>query len=101
MSEARAALGPQSRPALPRFVKLRHDRARGIWVLLAPERVLVPDETAVEVLKLCDGATTLDEIAAALARRYDAPRAAILTDIAALLDDLAAKGFLRDMSEAS
>lgn len=91
---------PESRPALPRFVKLRFDRARGAWLLLAPERILVPDEIAVEVLKLCDGEATLASIAAALAARYDAPRDAILADIAAMLDDLAAKGFLRDMEAA-
>ncbi|WP_341212813.1 pyrroloquinoline quinone biosynthesis peptide chaperone PqqD [uncultured Limimaricola sp.] len=101
MSLMQASLHAQSRPALPRFVKLRFDRARGIWVLLAPERVLVPDETAVEVLKLCDGVATLGEIAATLARIYDAPEAAILSDICTMLDDLAAKGFLRDMAEAS
>lgn len=99
MTAATAALSPDSRPALPRFVKLKFDRTRDIWVLLAPERVLVPDATAVEVLQLCDGATTLAAIAEALARKYDAPQDRIASDVATMLDALAAKGFLRDLAE--
>ncbi len=98
MTAATAALSPDSRPALPRFVKLKFDRTRDIWVLLAPERVLVPDATAVEVLQLCDGATTLAAIAETLARKYDAPRDRIAHDVATMLDALAAKGFLRDLA---
>ena len=37
-------------PRLPRHVKLRHDKARDRWLILVPERVLVPDYTAVAVL---------------------------------------------------
>jgi pyrroloquinoline quinone biosynthesis protein D len=50
-------------------VKLREDKARGRWVLLAPERMLVPDETAIEVLKLVDGVRSLDAVVEALAAR--------------------------------
>jgi pyrroloquinoline quinone biosynthesis protein D len=44
-----------SRPMLPRHAKLKFDETRKVWVILAPERVLAPDEIAVEVLQLCDG----------------------------------------------
>ena len=37
--------------ALPRHIKLRHDPGRGRWIILAPERVFNPDDTAVEVLE--------------------------------------------------
>ena len=50
----------ECRPALPRHVKLRFDETRQIWVILAPERVLAPDEIAVEVLQLCDGARSVE-----------------------------------------
>src|SRR3546814_7602379 len=53
---ARAAIGEDSVPRLPRHVKLRFDGTRGQWLMLAPERVFVPDEIAVEILRLCDGA---------------------------------------------
>ncbi|MBN8986131.1 MAG: pyrroloquinoline quinone biosynthesis protein PqqD, partial [Rhizobiales bacterium] len=41
-----------SRPVLPRHAQLRFDKTRERWVILAPERVLAPDEIAVEVLQL-------------------------------------------------
>lgn len=79
-------------PRLPRGVKLREDKARGRWVLMAPERMLVPDETALEVLKLLDGARTLDALVDLLAERFAAPRAEIADDVSALLQDLAERG---------
>lgn len=87
------------RPVLPRHVRLRFDKTRQIWFLLAPERVLTPDDVAVEVLQLCDGERTLDTIAAALACKYAAPQEQIAADVAAMLQDLADKGFLSEMYE--
>ena len=43
-------------PAFNRGFRLRHDQVRGSWVVLAPERLFLLDEPAVEVLKLVDGA---------------------------------------------
>ena len=43
--------------------------------MLAPERLLLPDEQAVEILKLVDGARNLGAIIDELAARFDAPRA--------------------------
>ena len=37
-----------SRPVLPRHARLKFDETRQVWVILAPERVLAPDEIAVE-----------------------------------------------------
>ncbi len=75
-------------------VKFRHDATRGRWVLLAPERLLLPDEPAVEILKLIDGTRGVDAVIDALAQRFDAPRAVIATDVIAMLQDLADKGVL-------
>ena len=47
------------RPRLARGVRLQEDKARGRFALLAPERVLEANSTAVEVLRLCDGTRTL------------------------------------------
>jgi pyrroloquinoline quinone biosynthesis protein D len=90
-----------SRPILPRHAKLRFDETRQRWVILAPERVLAPDEIAVEVLQLCDGARNVDAIVDLLAAKYAADRAAIATDVIAMLQDLADKGFLVEAREAS
>ncbi len=81
-------------PRLPRHVKLRHDKARDRWLILVPERVLVPDDTAVAVLSRVDGARSVRDIANDLAQTYQAPVDVILADSVALLQDLANKGFL-------
>jgi pyrroloquinoline quinone biosynthesis protein D len=88
-----------SRPVLPRHAKLKFDETRQVWVILAPERVLAPDEIAVEVLQLCDGLRTVGDMADMLAAKYAAERGAILTDVIAMLQDLADKGFLTEARE--
>ena len=88
-----------SRPVLPRHAKLKYDETRQVWVILAPERVLAPDEIAVEVLQLCNGERNVGDVADQLAAKYAAPRDAILTDVIAMLQDLADKGFLTEARE--
>jgi pyrroloquinoline quinone biosynthesis protein D len=88
-----------SRPVLPRHAKLKFDETRQVWVILAPERVLAPDEIAVEVLKLCDGVRSVAEMVDELAAKYTADRADISTDVVVMLQDLADKGFLTEARE--
>jgi pyrroloquinoline quinone biosynthesis protein D len=88
-----------SRPVLPRHAKLKFDETRQRWVILAPERVLAPDDIAVEVLQLCDGVRSVGQMVDQLAEKYAAEREAILTDIVAMLQDLADKGFLTEARE--
>ena len=85
-----AALDPDARPRLMRGVRLREDPARG-FVLLAPERVLTANPTAVEVLKRCDGERTVAQIVDELVRAFLADRGRVVADVQALLADLAAK----------
>ena len=75
-------------PAFRRGVKFRFDTVRGAWVLLAPEKLFMPDEIAVEILKLVDGARTIDAIVEDLAARFDAPRDEIAADVVAALEGL-------------
>ncbi|TPG61130.1 pyrroloquinoline quinone biosynthesis peptide chaperone PqqD [Roseomonas nepalensis] len=77
---------------LARGMRLREDTARGRWVVMGPERLFVPDEIALEILRLLDGARSVDAIVDSLAARYDAPRDAIGNDVTALLQDLAGRG---------
>ena len=88
-----------SRPILPRHAKLKFDETRQVWVILAPERVLAPDEIAVEVLRLCDGVRSVEQMVDELATKYAADRADISTDVVAMLQDLADKGFLTEARE--
>lgn len=86
------SLDESVRPRLARHARLRFDSARNSWVLLAPERVLIPDAIAVEILQRCDGTATLGAIIDALADDFAAERSEIARDVSALLDDLAAQG---------
>ncbi|RKK04165.1 pyrroloquinoline quinone biosynthesis peptide chaperone PqqD [Pseudoroseomonas wenyumeiae] len=85
-------LGPESRLCLGRGARLRHDTARDRWVVLAPERMFIPDPTALEVLRLIDGTRSVAQIAEELAARYAAPQAVIEADILPLLQELSDKG---------
>lgn len=90
----RMQVSEASVPALSRGTRLRLDETRQRWVLLVPERVMAPDEIAVEVLKLCDGARSVADIVEHLAAVYAAPREEIAGDVIAMLQDLADSGFL-------
>ena len=86
-------IGPESVPRLARGARLREDATRGgRWVVMAPERMFVPDDTALEVLRLLDGARSVDAIVDSLAARYAAPREEIAADVLALLRKLGEKG---------
>lgn len=89
---ARVEIAPASVPKLPRHVQLRFDETRKQWLMLAPERVFVPDQIAVEILQRCDGVATVSAIADALAAKFNAPRETVGRDILVMLQDLADKG---------
>ena len=75
--------------------KFRFDEVRQAWIVLAPERLLLPDEQAVEILQMVDGERTVDNIIDDLARRYEAPRDVIAGDVVKMLQDLIDKKVLR------
>lgn len=84
--------------AIPGFgagVKFRFDPVREAWIVLAPEKLFLPDEQAVAILQLVDGSRSLGTIIEELAKRFDAPRAMIVGDVTTMLSDLANKGVVR------
>lgn len=91
---ARILVDGASRLRFAPHVKFRHDETRARWVVLAPERLLLPDDLAVEILKLVDGARDIAGIVDDLARRFEAPRDVIEADVTAMLQDLVDKGML-------
>ena len=91
---ARPQVQNETAPALARGVKLRFDKARDAWVLLAPEKVLMPDQIAIEILKRCDGKARVTEIVDDLALTFSADRDQVASDVRAFLQDLADKGLL-------
>lgn len=64
-------------------------------MLLYPERGLALNESAADILKLCDGAHSIDEIVEELVRAHSARDAEIVRrDVMALLEAMRKRGLL-------
>jgi len=83
-----------TRPRLVTGARLRYDEVREEHVLLVPEGVVRLNPTAAEVLELCDGERTLDEIVGALSARYDGPD--LRDDVRGLVDGMTQRGLVVD-----
>jgi len=81
-----------TRPKLATGVRLHRDKVREQDVLLFPEGALVLNETALEVLELCDGERTLHDIAGVLSERYEG--ADVKDDVAELLAGIGERGLV-------
>ena len=86
--------GEASVPRLPRGVRLKFDKPREQWVLLAPERMFVLDEVSLEIVKCCDGEASVSAIVDDLSAKFEAPRDTVARDVLALLQDFADKGVM-------
>ena len=87
------ALTAHSRPKLWKFARVQFDEARQRNVLQYPEGAVLLNDTAAEILALCDGSRTLTEIAAELNERYGAD---VLADVQSYLSQLADRELIRD-----
>ena len=94
MSAARLMVGAASVLRLAPHIVFRFDETRQRWIMMAPERLMLPDEQAVEILKLVDGTASVAVIIDMLAARFNAPREEIAGDVTEMLQDLADKGCL-------
>jgi pyrroloquinoline quinone biosynthesis protein D len=83
-----------TRPRLATGARLRYDEVREEHQLLVPEGVVKLNPTAAEVLGLCDGERTVDDIAGVLSARYDG--AELRDDVVELVDAMAQKGLVVD-----
>jgi pyrroloquinoline quinone biosynthesis protein D len=83
-----------TRPRLATGARLRYDEVREEHLLLIPEGAVRLNPTAAEVLELCDGERSIDDIAAALSTRYDG--ADLRDDVVELIDAMAQKGLVID-----
>jgi pyrroloquinoline quinone biosynthesis protein D len=77
---------PTAVPRTSRGVRTEYDRTREAHVVLFPEGVLVLNETAAAVLALCDGRTSVEEIARRLADDFTGVD---VQDVTGLLERLA------------
>ncbi len=83
-----------TRPRLVTGARLRYDEVREEHQLLIPEGVVRLNPTAAEVLELCDGERSLDDIVGAVSARYDG--ADVRDDVVELVDAMAQKGLVID-----
>jgi pyrroloquinoline quinone biosynthesis protein D len=83
-----------TRPRLVTGARLRYDEVREEHVLLIPEGVVRLNPTAAEVLDLCDGERSLDDIVGALSARYEG--ADVRDDVLELVDAMAQRGLVVD-----
>ncbi len=81
------------KPRLPRGVRLREDKIRSRWVLLAPERIYEIDDVGVEILKRCDG-RQMNDMLTDLAQAFEATPDDIKADVVTFLKDFADKKVL-------
>jgi pyrroloquinoline quinone biosynthesis protein D len=83
-----------TRPRLVTGARLRYDEVREEHVLLIPEGVVRLNPTAAEVLELCDGERSLDDIVGVLAARYEG--ADLRDDVHELVGAMAQRGLVVD-----
>jgi pyrroloquinoline quinone biosynthesis protein D len=83
-----------TRPRLVTGARLRYDDVREEHLLLIPEGAVRLNPTAAQVLELCDGERSLEEIVDALSARYEG--ADIRDDVVELVDAMAQKGLVVD-----
>jgi coenzyme PQQ biosynthesis protein PqqD len=81
-------------PKLVTGARLRYDEVREEHLLLVPEGAVRLNPTAAEVLELCDGERSVEEIAAALSERYGG--ADLCADVRELIDGLSERGLVVD-----
>ena len=83
-----------NRPRLVDGARLQYDDVREEHMLLIPEGAVRLNETAAQVLELCDGERSVADIASALSVRYDG--ADVSEDVREMLDGMGARGLVVD-----
>lgn len=83
----RAMVSPHSVPSLPKHVRIQYDPVRQAFAVLSPEKVFWPNDISLDILRRCDGRSTVGHIIAGLATDYDAEQEAVAADVVAFLQE--------------
>ena len=83
-----------NRPRLVDGARLQYDDVREEHLLLVPEGAVRLNESAAQVLELCDGQRSVEEIAATLSQRY--ATAGVADDVRELLGGMGELGLVID-----
>lgn len=91
----RVMVSADSRPFLPRHVRIRFDPVRQAYAVLSPEKVFWPNEVSLDILRRCDGRSAVSEIVAGLASDYETSREDVRTDVTDFLQEWSDKLLVR------
>ena len=95
MAESVADASAMWRPRLSPRARLRWDEVEKRYMLVFPEAALMLNDTAPEILKLCNGEHTVDGIIDALVQRFTGvERKVIEEDVMGFLARIRARGLL-------
>jgi pyrroloquinoline quinone biosynthesis protein D len=83
----RAMVSLRSLPSLPKHVRIQLDPVRQAIAVLSPEQVFWPNEVSLDILRRCDGHSSVGQIIADLALAYDAPEEEVAGDVTAFLQE--------------
>jgi pyrroloquinoline quinone biosynthesis protein D len=92
---ARSLVSLESTPSLPRHVRIQYDPVRQAFAVLSPEKVFWPNDISLDILRRCDGRSTVGHIIASLAADYDAEEEAVAADVVAFLQEWSDKLLVR------
>jgi pyrroloquinoline quinone biosynthesis protein D len=81
-------------PRLVTGARLRYDEVREEHLLLVPEGAVRLNPTAAEVLGLCDGERSLEDIIVVMTERYHGSE--VSDDVRELVDGMTQRGLLVD-----
>lgn len=85
----------ETRPTLAAKARLRWDHQASRYLLLYPERGLVLNPTAADVVQLCTGEHTVSAIVERLTQKYvTEPAEKVERDVLTLLERLANRGLI-------
>jgi pyrroloquinoline quinone biosynthesis protein D len=84
------------RPRLASRARLKFDPIAQQEMLLFPEAALALNETGAAIVRLCDGARSINEIVDQLSKKYDnADRDALIREVMDFLATIRARGLLQ------
>jgi pyrroloquinoline quinone biosynthesis protein D len=84
------------RPRLASRARLKFDPIAKQEMLLFPEAALALNETGAAIVRLCDGARSIDGIVDQLSKKYsDADRDALMREVIDFLDTIRTRGLLQ------
>ena len=83
------------RPRLASRARLKFDPIAKQEMLLFPEAALALNETGAAIVRLCDGARSINEIVDQLSKKYDTDRDALMREVADFIATIRARGLLQ------